>query len=558
MSDIRPTVPIPHEPGRIPPAPGTGLAAENERLRAELAAAQRRLEERGLFLAIMSHELREPMNGVLGMARLLRDTALDAEQAGYVEAVIGSAEALITLVNDILDLARIDAGRSTFTLVDFAIRPFLERLALVFRQRAEQKGIAFAIELGPDLPEVVRGDPGRLRQLITNIVTNGIKFTSEGEVRLAVARADAADGRLGLAIAVSDTGIGIPEERRADFFSPFAQADAQTARLFGGSGLGLMIAQRLAATMHGRIAIAPPVGRGTTFEIHLELEPPLATAPRRDRAAIAGARLLIADAQPRTARIMAELARLWGLEVRVTKSAAEALTVLRESADRGAAFDFAVIDRTLPDRRGDSLGPVLRTAPGQAGLKLILLVSAGVRGDAASVQALGFDAYLQKPVTASTLLDCLQQLHGSAGQGELLTVHALGEARSQKLRLLIADDNPVNCKLAAIMLSKAGHEVQIVTNGQEALDAVTEIPFDAVLMDVQMPVMGGLEATRRIRALPDSAVAGLPIIAITANAMRGDDDDCFAAGMNGYVTKPIDRATLLATVERLTRAAPAA
>ncbi|HRY22835.1 MAG TPA: response regulator [Geminicoccaceae bacterium] len=549
MSDSRPATPTPTDPD---------LAAESERLRAELAAAQRRLEERGLFLAIMSHELREPMNGVLGMARLLRDTALDAEQAGYVEAVIGSAESLITLVNDILDLARIDAGRSTFTLVDFAIRPFLERLALVFRQRAEQKGIAFAIQLAPDLPEVVRGDPGRLRQLLTNIVTNGIKFTSEGEVRLAVAPADAAAGRLGLAIAVSDTGIGIPEDRRADFFSPFAQADAQTARLFGGSGLGLMIAQRLAATMHGRIVIAPPVGRGTTFEIHLELEPPLATAPRRDRAAIAGARLLIADAQPRTARIMAELARLWGLEVRVTGSAAEAQAVLEESADRGAAFDFAVIDRTLPDRRGDSLGPILRAAPGQAGLKLILLVSAGVRGDAAKVQALGFDAYLQKPVTASTLLDCLQQLHGSAGQGELLTVHALGEARSQKLRLLIADDNPVNCKLAAIMLSKAGHEVQIVTNGQEALDAVTEIPFDAVLMDVQMPVMGGLEATRRIRALPDPGAAGLPIIAITANAMRGDDDDCFAAGMNGYVTKPIDRATLLATVERLARPAPAA
>ncbi len=549
----------------ISPAPPTQpdlageptLVAENQRLRAELAAARHRLEERGLFLAIMSHELREPMNGVLGMARLLRDTALDAEQGGYVEAVIGSAEALITLVNDILDLARIDAGRSTFTLVDFALRPFLERLALVFRQRAEQKGLAFAMQLASDLPEVVRGDPGRLRQLVTNIVTNGIKFTSEGEVRLAVARAAGADGRIGLDIAISDTGIGIPESRRADFFTPFAQADAETARLFGGSGLGLMIAQRLATAMHGRIAIAPPAGRGTVFEIHLELEAPLATAQRRDRAAIAGARLLIADAQPRTARIMAELARLWGLEVRVTRSAAEALTVLEESADRGAPFDFAVLDRTLPDRRGDALGAVLRAAPKQAGLKLILLVSAGVRGDAARVQALGFDAYLQKPVTASTLLDCLQQLHGNAGHGELLTVHALGEARSQKLRLLIADDNPVNCKLAAIMLSKAGHEVQIVTNGQEAVEAVTEIPFDAVLMDVQMPVMGGLEATRRIRALPDAGMAGLPIIAITANAMRGDDDDCFAAGMNGYVTKPIDRATLLATVERLARPAPA-
>lgn len=549
----------------ISPAPPTQpdlageptLVAENQRLRAELAAARHRLEERGLFLAIMSHELREPMNGVLGMARLLRDTALDAEQGGYVEAVIGSAEALITLVNDILDLARIDAGRSTFTLVDFALRPFLERLALVFRQRAEQKGLAFAMQLASDLPEVVRGDPGRLRQLVTNIVTNGIKFTSEGEVRLAVAKAAGADGRIGLDIAISDTGIGIPESRRADFFTPFAQADAETARLFGGSGLGLMIAQRLATAMHGRIAIAPPAGRGTVFEIHLELEAPLATAQRRDRAAIAGARLLIADAQPRTARIMAELARLWGLEVRVTRSAAEALTVLEESADRGAPFDFAVLDRTLPDRRGDALGAVLRSAPKQAGLKLILLVSAGVRGDAARVQALGFDAYLQKPVTASTLLDCLQQLHGNAGHGELLTVHALGEARSQKLRLLIADDNPVNCKLAAIMLSKAGHEVQIVTNGQEAVEAVIEIPFDAVLMDVQMPVMGGLEATRRIRALPDAGMAGLPIIAITANAMRGDDDDCFAAGMNGYVTKPIDRATLLATVERLARPAPA-
>ncbi len=527
--------------------------AEIARLRAALAAAEQRLDERGRFLAVMSHELREPMNGVLGMARLLRDTPLDAEQRGYVDAVIGSAEALITLVNDILDLSRIDAGRFELNPVDFALRPFFERLAALFARRAAAKGIGFVLELAPDLPEVGRGDPGRLRQIVTNLVTNGIKFTSIGEVRLSVRPAEASEnGRLGLDIRVADTGIGIPPESRKRLFSPFGQADSSTARLYGGSGLGLMIAQRLAGLMHGRIALDDSVAEGTVFLVQLDLEPPQEASQRRTRAAIAGCRLLIADAQPRSAQIMADLGRLWGLEVRVTASSAEAQAVLQESADRGAPFDFAIIDRALPDQRGDALGPRIRAIPALAAIKLVLLVAAGVRGDAAAVQSMGFDAYLQKPVTASTLLDGLQQLHGTAAAGELLTVHSVGERRSRPLRLLIADDNPVNCRLAGIMLERAGHSVATVANGAEAVEQVQAQPFDAVLMDVQMPVMGGLEATRRIRALADPALARLPIIAITANAMQGDDRDCYAAGMTGYVTKPIDRAALLETLERLT------
>jgi two-component system, sensor histidine kinase and response regulator len=545
------------QPAADATAPADGSAAsEIESIRRALQAAENRLLERGCFLAVMSHELREPMNGVLGMARLLRDTPLDAEQAGFVDAVIGSAEALVTLINDILDLSRIDAGRFELNPVDFALQPFLERQTTLFRNRAEAKGIAFALELEANLPVLVRGDPGRLRQIVTNLVDNAIKFTSQGEVRLAVAPGEPGGaGRHSLRLRVSDTGIGIPPDRQADVFSPFAQADAGTARLYGGSGLGLMIAHRLAILMQGGVRLVHSTAHGTVFEADIELEQPQETAPRRGRAAIAGARLLVADAQPRSAQVIAELARLWRMEVRVVASAAEALTVLREGADRQMPFDIALLDRALPDRRGDDVGPLVRAVPALAGLKLVLLVAAGVRGDAAAVQALGFDGYLQKPVTPSTLLDALQQLHGAPVSGDLLTVHSVGERRGRKLRLLVADDNPVNCRLAGIMLEKAGHAVVTVTNGADAVTAVAAEPFDAVLMDVQMPVMGGLEATRRIRALDDRRSASLPIIAITANAMKGDGDDCYAAGMSGYVTKPIDRAVLLETLDRLTAGA---
>lgn len=528
---------------------------EIDRLREALAAAELRLEERGSFVAAMSHELREPINGVLGMARLLRDTPLDDEQAGYVDAVIESAESLVTLVNDILDLSKIDAGRIEINPVDFSLPAFFQRLAEAFARRASAKGIRFVLELATDLPEVARGDPARLRQITTNIVANAIKFTSCGHVSLVVsAFGGAGEGHVGIVLRIADTGIGIPPDRQSDLFSPYVQVSGETGRLYGGSGLGLVIAQRLARAMAGSLDLESSSSAGTVFVARVTLERPKDARPRPERAAIAGTRLLIADSQPRTAQLMAEMARLWSMDARITATAAETLTVLHESADRGAAFDFAVIDRNLEDQRGDRLGPLVRAAPGLAGLKLVLMVAAGFRGDAADVQRLGFDGYLQKPVTGSTLLDVLQQLQGAKAAGQLLTMHSLNERRGRAMRLLIADDNPVNCRLAGIMLERAGHTVATVPNGVAAVAAVQAESFDAILMDIQMPVMGGLEATRQIRALANHEHAKIPIIAITANAMCGDDDDCYAAGMSGYVTKPIDGALLLRTLDRVTAA----
>ncbi len=528
---------------------------EIDRLKKALAAAELRLAERGSFVAAMSHELREPINGVLGMARLLSDTPLDDEQVGYVDAVIESAESLVTLVNDVLDLSKIDAGRIELNPVDFSLPAFFQRLADTFTRRARAKGIRFVLELATTLPDVARGDPGRLRQITTNIVANAIKFTSCGHVSLTVSSVDGADeGQVGMVLRIADTGIGIPPDRQADLFSPYVQASAETGRLYGGSGLGLVIAQRLARAMAGSLDLEASSDAGTAFVARVMLERPKDARPRPERSAIAGARLLIADSQPRTAQVMAEMARLWSIDTRIAATAAETLTVLHESADRGAAFDFAVIDRNLKDQRGDKIGPLVRAAPTLAGLKLVLMVAAGFRGDAADVQRLGFDGYLQKPVTGSTLLDVLQQLQGAKAAGQLLTMHSLSERRGRSMRLLIADDNPVNCRLAEIMLERAGHSVATVPNGSAAVAAVQAESFDAVLMDIQMPVMGGLEATRQIRALTNHKHAQVPIIAITANAMRGDDDDCYAAGMSGYVTKPIDGARLLQTLDRVTAA----
>ncbi len=529
--------------------------------RAALAASEQAAAGRADPIAVVIHELREPLNGILGMARLLRDTPLDDEQTEYLTGVLDSAESLLTLVNDLLDLGRIDAGRLALLDVEFALRPFLERLRSILQSRAQQRGLALVVGLAPGAPDLVRGDPGRLRQVILNLAGNALRFTEEGEVRVELAAERLEADRAALVLRVSDTGPGMGPEQVARLFRVFTQGGEAVGRIYGGSGLGLVIARRILEAMGGGLTCESRPGLGTTFTGRLTVGR-ATIRPRAEatfEATLRGASLLVADPQPRTRATVRDLASLWGMDVRVAKSGAEALTLAAEAADRQAPFDVMVVDGTLVDPSPAELARAVRQDPRLRHARLALAASSGLRGDAALAREAGFAAYLPKPMTAETLRDCLTRLVGGApgGGGELITVHSMSEAKGPPLRLLVVDDNPLNRRIASVLLTRAGHEVIDASSGGEALARLADGPVDLVLMDVQMPEMDGLEATRRIRALADPARAGVPIVAVTANALRADEERCRQAGMNGYVTKPLDGAGLIATVERFGRAAAA-
>ena len=383
-----------------------------------------------------------------------------------------------------------------------------------------------------------------------------MKFTSAGEVRLA-ARVIADHGdRVQLGLTVRDTGMGIPQHLHDRLFTPYAQADPSVPRLYGGSGLGLSICRRLVALMGGTVAFSSAPDVGTTFELDLVLAKALQvrSPPASAAIGIAGTRLLLVDPNTTTVQRMQQHTASWGVESWAVASGGEALAMLRQALRHGRALHIALIDRSLPDMSGEELGQRVKSDPELSSTQMVMVASSGFRGDASRVSKIGFAAYLPKPVTAATLLECLQQLRSQpatadapATAGDLITVHSISERKPAPLRILLADDNPVNCRIAVLMLEKAGHQIDVVNGGAEAIEAIRGKPYDLVLMDVQMPGVDGLEATRRIRALP-IAHAGVPVIAITANALQGDDQRCFAAGMNDYITKPIDRARLLGKV----------